>query len=87
MGRKRLSGPLDPLFKKLAIKRVEDFADLLGVTRNTVYRWQRETHEVSPYHRLQINMLFISRGLKPPYKAFDRMSRSTRQETGKRESA
>lgn len=77
MGRPRLPGPLDPLFRALGAASVEDFADTLNVSRQTVRRWQ-QGRSISDYNKLKINLLFIGRGLKPPFRDnFGRARRPT----------
>lgn len=66
-GRPRSTGPLDPIFKALGVG-VEEFADLLKVSRQSVYRWQKKTRMISPYNKLRINRLFLARGLRVPYR-------------------
>lgn len=66
-GRPRRKGPLDPIFKALDIG-VEDFAALIQVTRQSVYRWQRGERTISPYNKLKINRLFLQRGLRVPFR-------------------
>ncbi len=81
MGRERTHGPLDPLFLALECETVEAFADLLEVSRQTVTRWQlRGT--ISPYNRMRIDLLFIGRGLQPPFQRSPRGSGATRERTG-----
>lgn len=67
MARQRLKGPLDPLFEALGIETVDAFADLIEVSRQTINRWQRDG-AISPYNRMKIDLLFIGRGLKPPFR-------------------
>jgi hypothetical protein len=85
MARQRLKGPLDPLFEALDIATVEAFAALLEVSRQTVTRWQNDG-AISPYNQMRIDLLFIGRGLKPPFKKRSGGISAT-TETGKRKIA
>lgn len=73
MARPRLKGFLDPIFRReTKTNRVGELAGVLGVSRQTINRWQRDPHKISEYHKMRINLLFIGHGLKPPFPVVDK---------------
>ena len=56
-GKKRIKGPLDPLLDCLPNPPITRLCEELGVTRMSVYRWQKKIRDVSPINRLKINIL------------------------------
>lgn len=67
MARPRNTGILDPLFADIPSGEVRELARELGVARQTLYRWQKKPETVGEYHRMRINLLFIGKGLSPPF--------------------
>lgn len=67
MARPRNSGILDPLFADIPSGEVRDLARELGVARQTLHRWQKRPETVGEFHRMRINLMFIGRGLAPPF--------------------
>ena len=61
---KRLRGPLDPLIEKMPNKRAIELARLVNVSRNTLLNWQKDPETMSDMHRLQLQLVCKSRGLK-----------------------
>lgn len=72
MARPRLKGFLDPIFRReTKDDRVGELAGVLGVSRQTINRWQRDPNRISEYHKMRINLLFIGHGLRPPFPVTD----------------
>lgn len=67
MARPRNSGILDPLFADIPSGEVRALAAELGVARQTLYRWQKKPETVGEFHKMRINLMFIARGLAPPF--------------------
>lgn len=76
MSRARVNGPLDPLFDETDSGLVKELCSLLSVSRQTIHRWQRGG-TVSEYHKMRINLIFIGRGLRPPFPVTDKETLKT----------
>lgn len=67
-GKKRIHGILDPLLEKLAEPPIEKLAEELGVTRQSIHRWQNGSYKVSPFNKMKINLLCLSYGVEQIFK-------------------
>lgn len=65
-GQKRVKGRLEPVYRVLGIRRARDLAERIGVTRQTIYRWQRGCI-ISPYYRQQLDLLLVAHGAEPMF--------------------
>lgn len=64
-GQPRIKGPLEPLLECLPSPAITNLCEKIEVTRESVYRWQKNSRKISPLNKIKINTLCLTYGIEP----------------------